>query len=72
MTIQGNVDFFMNAKSWKVGKEESIFVRPKSPGFEQISLSAREARSIFYGTVLVIPVCFALIGVGVRVRRRNM
>ncbi|MFY9186070.1 MAG: GldG family protein [Bacillota bacterium] len=72
VTIQGNVDFFMNAISWMVGKEESIFIRPKTPSFEQIYLSDREARSIFYGTVLVIPVCFALIGVGVWVRRRNL
>ena len=61
----------MNAISWMVGKEESIFIRLKTPSFEQIYLSDREARSIFYGTVLVIPVCCAH-RCRVWVRRRNL
>ena len=47
VTIQGNVDYSMYAISWMAGKEESIFLRPITPSFEQIYLSDREARSIF-------------------------
>ena len=72
VTFQGNIDFFMNAVGWMAGKEDSISIRPKSPGFERVYLSDREAKSIFYWTVVVIPASFALLGVGVWVRRRHM
>ena len=72
VTFQGNIDFFMNAVGWMVGKEDSISIRAKAPSFEQVYLSDRQAKSVFYGTVMVIPVCFALLGVGVWVRRRNL
>lgn len=72
VTFQGNIDFFMNAVGWMAGKEDSISIRPKSPGFERVYLSDREAKSIFYWTVVVIPAFFALLGVGVWVRRRNL
>ncbi|HHX25583.1 MAG TPA: GldG family protein [Firmicutes bacterium] len=72
VTFQGNIDFFMNAVGWMVGKEDSISIRAKAPSFEQVYLSDRQAKSVFYGTVMVIPMCFALLGVGVWVRRRNL
>lgn len=72
VTFQGNIDFFMNSVGWMVGKKDSISIRPKSPGFQQVYLSDQEAKSVFYGTVLVIPACFALLGVGVWAGRRHM
>jgi len=72
VTFQGNIDFFMNLVGWMVGKEDSISIRPKSPGFQQVYLSDQQAKSVFYWTVIVIPVSFALLGVGVWVRRRNL
>jgi len=72
VTFQGNIDFFMNSVGWMVGKRDSISIRPKSPGFEQVYLSDRQAKSVFYWTVAVIPAFFAILGVGVWVRRRHM
>ncbi len=72
VTFQGNIDFFMNAIGWMTGKEDSISIRPKAPGFEQVYLSGLQAKSVFYGTVMVIPMCFALLGVVVWARRRNL
>ena len=72
VTFQGNIDFFMNSLGWMTGKKDSISIRPKSPGFEQVYLSDKQAKSIFYSTVIVIPAVFALFGVGVWVRRRNL
>ncbi len=72
VTFQGNIDFFMNSVGWMTGKKDSISIRPKTPSYEQVYLSDRQAKSVFYSTVMVIPAAFALLGVGVWVRRRNL
>ncbi len=72
VTFQGNIDFFMNAVAWLVGKAESISIRAKSPSFQQVYLTGGQARFVFYSTVVGLPLASVLVGGAVWLRRRNL
>jgi len=72
LTFQGNVDFFMNATNWLLGKKDMITIRPKSPDFEQVRLTNEQTSLIFYGTVVAMPVVFVILGGMVWMGRRNL
>ncbi|MEW6228726.1 MAG: DUF4350 domain-containing protein, partial [Bacillota bacterium] len=72
VTFQGNIDFFMNSVAWLVGKAESITIRAKSPGFQQVYLTGGQARFVFYSTVVALPFMLVLVGGAIWLRRRNL
>src|SRR5262249_36759924 len=51
----GNRDFFMNAINWLSGSEELASIRPKPPEQRQLFLSTVQKNSLFFGTVIFIP-----------------
>lgn len=71
LQIQGNLDLFMNVVAYLMGEEETISIRPKTPEFERIYLSASQTKLIFYLSVFVIPL--GLLGTGgfIWLRRRK-
>ncbi|MBE3574235.1 MAG: GldG family protein [Firmicutes bacterium] len=72
LTFQGNVDFFMNAANWLTGKQSMITIRPKTAEFAQVYLSGTQAKTLFYGLVLILPLLFLLAGGVVFWRRRAL
>jgi len=68
----GNLDLFLNMVSWLVGDKDQITIRPKTPDFRNITLTAKKARFIAWWTQLVYPLLI-LLGVGsIWFRRRHL
>ncbi|MCL6451240.1 MAG: GldG family protein [Acetobacteraceae bacterium] len=70
--FQGNLDFVLNAVGWLCGQRETVSIRPRDPQFRQVFLSGPQARWVFYGTVVVLPVAVLLAGGLVWLRRRTL
>jgi ABC-type uncharacterized transport system involved in gliding motility auxiliary subunit len=66
-----NGDLFLNAVGWLVGQEELVSVRPRSVRASRAELTAQQAASFFYLSVLLIPEFLVLLGVAVSWRRRS-
>jgi ABC-type uncharacterized transport system involved in gliding motility auxiliary subunit len=66
-----NGDLFLNAIGWLVGQEELVSVRPRSIRSSRAELTAEQATSFFYLSVLFIPEFLVLLGVAVSWRRRS-
>jgi gliding motility-associatede transport system auxiliary component len=66
-----NADLFLNAIGWLVGQEELVAVRPRSVRSSRAELTAEQATSFFYLSVLFIPEFLVLLGVAVSWRRRS-
>jgi ABC-type uncharacterized transport system involved in gliding motility auxiliary subunit len=58
----GNRDFFMNAVNWLSGSEELASIRPKPPEQRTIFLSTAQRNTIFFSTVILIPLLALLAG----------
>ncbi|TBL73065.1 GldG family protein [Paenibacillus thalictri] len=69
---QGNRDFAMNSVGWLQEQKEQVTIRPR-PGdsIQQAMITGGQASSIFYGTVLLFPILFLLIGGSIWWRRRR-
>jgi ABC-type uncharacterized transport system involved in gliding motility auxiliary subunit len=66
-----NGDLFLNAIGWLVGQGELVSVRPRSVRSSRAELTAQQATSFFYLSVLLIPEFLVLLGVAVSWRRRS-
>lgn len=66
----GNGDLFANSINWLAEEEELISIRPKPPDRRTVVLTAPRRRTIFYSSVVLLPL--AVLGAGVFVwwRRR--
>jgi len=70
LDFPGNMDFFMNAVSWLLERDNLISIRPKFKEVRPASLTPPQAVRVFYGTVAVMPSLVAAAGVAVWWRRR--
>lgn len=58
----GNRDFFLNAVNWLSGSEELASLRPKPPEQRTLFLSTAQRNTIFFSTVILIPLLALLAG----------
>ncbi|MFQ5739285.1 MAG: GldG family protein [Acidobacteriota bacterium] len=66
----GNSDLFLNILSWLAQDEDLISVRPKAPTSRQVTLTQRDSRILFWGSVVLLPVAVILLGLGFVWNRR--
>jgi len=68
--FNGNRDLFLNMMNWLSSDEDLISIRPKEPEDRRISLNQRQMKTIFYSSVLAIPLLVVAGGLWVWWRRR--
>jgi ABC-type uncharacterized transport system involved in gliding motility auxiliary subunit len=68
--IPGNRDLFLNAVNWLAQQENLIAIRPRDPEDRRVTMTAEQARRVFYLTVLIVPGLILLAGVQTWWRRR--
>jgi ABC-type uncharacterized transport system involved in gliding motility auxiliary subunit len=68
--IPGNRDLFLNAVNWLAQQENLISIRPRDPEDRRVSLTADQAKLIFWLSILVIPGLILAAGVQTWWRRR--
>jgi ABC-type uncharacterized transport system involved in gliding motility auxiliary subunit len=66
----GNADLFLNMVSWLAEDTELVAIRPKDPTNRQVTLSQRDSRLLFWGTVILLPLITLILGLSVWIRRR--
>jgi ABC-type uncharacterized transport system involved in gliding motility auxiliary subunit len=69
--VQGNGDLFLNTVSWLAEEEDLISIRAKQPEDRRVFLSAKQARTVFYITVIFMPLTAAVAGVWMYIRRER-
>lgn len=70
LRFQGNRDLFMNMMNWLSSDEDLISIRPKEPEDRRLNLSRGQMRTIFYSSVIVLPLVVIAAGFSVWWRRR--
>ncbi|NUR54828.1 MAG: GldG family protein [Acidobacteria bacterium] len=68
--VPGNRDLFLNAVNWLAQQENLIAIRPRDPEDRRVTMTADQARRVFYLTVLIVPGLILLAGVQTWWRRR--
>jgi len=69
---QGNRDFALNSISWLQEKTDTITIRPRQGNVaELVYLTPGQARSIFWSTIVIVPLLFLLAGGFIWWRRRR-
>jgi hypothetical protein len=69
---QGNRDFALNSVGWLQEQKDQVTIRPrKGDAIQQAMITSSQANAIFYGTVLIFPVLFLIIGGWIWWRRRQ-
>ncbi len=66
-----NGDFFLNALRWVMERHEPMGLAPKSIAEVRLHLTRRQMQALAAFFIIGWPSLFALIGVGVRMRRRH-
>ncbi|PTX61822.1 ABC-type uncharacterized transport system involved in gliding motility auxiliary subunit [Melghirimyces profundicolus] len=66
---QGNRDLILNSIGWLNGDAKHVTIRPVEKKVKQVYVSAGEARTIFFGTVVVLPLLFLISGLTIWWRR---
>lgn len=69
--ILSNQDLFINTVDWLVEKEELISIRPKEQENRQVNLSGRQAKLVFYFTVIGMPLIVIVAGIAVWINRKK-
>jgi len=69
----GNKDLFVNTVNWLARQPEAISHRPRQQalGLQQFYVSEEQGSGIFWGTAVLEPAAFALIGLALVWRRRR-
>jgi ABC-type uncharacterized transport system involved in gliding motility auxiliary subunit len=70
LSFNGNRDLVMNMMNWLSSDEDLISIRPKEPEDRRLSLNRAQMTTIFYTSVVGLPVLVILAGLGVWWRRR--
>ncbi|MCD6097721.1 GldG family protein [bacterium] len=65
-----NKDLFLNTISWLVEEENKIAIRPKQEEDRRITLTRGQSRTIFYISVIALPLVALLVGTVIWWRRR--
>ena len=68
--IPGNRDLFLNTVNWLAQQENLISIRPKDPEDRRVSLTADQAKLIFWLSIVIIPGLILAAGVQTWWRRR--
>lgn len=67
--FQGNRDLVMNMVEWLSSNESLISIRPKTPAFQHLNLTASQMGGLLM-RVMIIPLAIIIIGIGVWWSRR--
>jgi ABC-type uncharacterized transport system involved in gliding motility auxiliary subunit len=70
LRFNGNRDLVLNMANWLSSDEDLISIRPKEPEDRRLSLSRAQMRTIFYASVVGLPLMVIAAGLGVWWRRR--
>ncbi len=70
LPFNGNRDLFLNMMNWLSSDEDLISIRPKEPEDRRLSLNRRQMTTVFYSSVIGLPLLVILAGLGVWWRRR--
>src|SRR6516162_234581 len=68
--FNGNRDLFMNMLNWLSSDEDLISIRPKEPSDNPLNMNARQVSTLFYLSVIFLPLAIVVVGAGVWWRRR--
>jgi len=68
--FNGNRDLFMNMLNWLSSDEDLISIRPKEPSDNPLNMNARQVSTLFYLSVIGLPLAIVVVGAGVWWRRR--
>jgi len=69
---QGNRDFALNSVGWLQENKNQVTIRPREgDALQQALLTGDQANMIFYGTVLLFPLLFLIVGGTIWWRRRK-
>jgi ABC-type uncharacterized transport system involved in gliding motility auxiliary subunit len=68
--VPGNRDLFLNTVNWLSQQENLISIRPKDPEDRRVSLTADQAKLIFWLAIVIIPGFILAAGVQTWWRRR--
>jgi ABC-type uncharacterized transport system involved in gliding motility auxiliary subunit len=66
----GNRDLFLNMMNWLSSDEDLIAIRPKEPQDRRLSLTRAQMSTVFYSSVIGLPMLVLLGGFGVWWKRR--
>ncbi len=67
-----NTALFMNAVNWLAEEEDLVAVPPKSPTDRRIDMTAKEAKTVMYLSMVFMPALFIISGVMVYIKRRKL
>jgi ABC-type uncharacterized transport system involved in gliding motility auxiliary subunit len=70
LRFNGNRDLALNMMNWLSSDEDLISIRPKEPEDRRLSLSRDQMRTVFYASVVGLPLIVIGAGLGVWWRRR--
>jgi ABC-type uncharacterized transport system involved in gliding motility auxiliary subunit len=70
LRFQGNRDLAMNMMNWLSSDEDLISIRPKEPEDRRLTLTRAQMRTVFYGSVVLLPLVVIAAGFSVWWRRR--
>ncbi len=70
LKFNGNRDLFLNMMNWLSSDEDLISIRPKEPEDRRLTLSNRQMRTIFFSSVIGLPLIVVAAGLMVWWKRR--
>lgn len=70
LRFNGNRDLFLNMMNWLSSDEDLISIRPKEPEDRRLTVNRRQMTTVFYSSVIGLPLLVVLAGLGVWWRRR--
>lgn len=69
---QGNRDFALNSVNWLEEQKDQVTIRPRQgDAYQQVTLTAGQANSIFIFTIILFPLLFLVVGGLIWWRRRK-
>ncbi|MFQ5839665.1 MAG: GldG family protein [Candidatus Methylomirabilales bacterium] len=71
LNLSGNRDFLLNTVSWLAEEPTLIAIRPREPRFTPLILTASQASTVLWSTVILPPGAALALGVTVAIRRRR-
>jgi ABC-type uncharacterized transport system involved in gliding motility auxiliary subunit len=70
LRFNGNRDLMLNMMNWLSSDEDLISIRPKEPEDRRLNMTRRQMNSVFYSSVIGIPLIVIAAGLSVWWRRR--
>ena len=70
LKFNGNRDLFMNMMNWLSSDEDLISIRPKQQDDRPLTMNNRQMSTVFYESVVFLPLLIVAAGVGVWWKRR--